>query len=171
MKLLLAPHCDDEALFAAYICLRENPLVVFCFDGAPRHGPFETRWAEALHATRILGCEAIALREPHETLEDRLSSFDPEHVWAPLPESDGNADHNLVGEIAERLWPGKVSFYVTYTDSGRTVIGEPVATEMGWLSLKQKALACYQSQIRHPATRPHFERGLDEYELNPTGVC
>jgi hypothetical protein len=28
VKLLLAPHNDDETLFAAYTCLRERPKVV-----------------------------------------------------------------------------------------------------------------------------------------------
>lgn len=139
---------------------------MFCFDGAPRHGTFETRWAEAQASTRVLGCEAIALRELPETLTDRLAVFDPEHVWAPLPEPDGNAEHNIVGEIAERLWPGRTTFYTTYNAiTGRTTVGEPVRTEPSWEQLKRQALRCYESQQVNPATRPHFERGLGEYEL------
>ena len=165
MKLLLAPHMDDEALFAALICLRERPLVLFCFDGAPRHGSFEVRWAEAQAATRILGCEALALRETPETLEERLSAFDPEHVWAPLPEEGGNAEHNIVGETAARLWGDRTSYYSTYTDSGRSTIGWPIPAKPDWVQVKRNALACYRSQIEHPATRPHFAAGFDEYEL------
>lgn len=174
MKILLAPHFDDESLFAAFICLRENPLVLFCFDGAPRHGSFETRWQEAQRATRVLGCESLALRESHETLVDRLSVFSPEHVWAPLVELGGNADHNFVGEAADSLWPGRVSAYSTYTDhAGRTEIsGAEVRREPGWEAVKRSALACYQSQSSSPLTSPHFARGLDEYELlQPTSVC
>lgn len=172
MKILLAPHFDDETLFASFICLREQPLVLFCFDGAPRHGSFETRWAEAQKATRILGCEAQALRESYETLPDRMSAFDPDHVWAPLVELGGNGDHNFVGDMAEWLWPGRVSVYSTYTDhAGRSVIeGAEVKTEPGWEAVKQSALACYQSQLSNQLTRPHFARGLEEYELELTGV-
>lgn len=166
MKLLLAPHFDDETLFSAFVCLRERPLVLFCFDGAPRHGSFDVRRGEAQEATRILGCEALALRETPETLEERLSVFDASHVWAPLPEEGGNSDHNLVGEIAGRLWPGRVTFYATYTESGRTTIGAPVPADPDWVALKREALACYQSQSANPATKSHFERGLDEYELD-----
>ena len=174
MKLLLAPHFDDESLFAAFICLRENPLVLFCFDGAPRHGSFETRWDEAQRATRMLGCEALALRESYDTLVDRLSVFDPEHVWAPLVELGGNADHNFVSDAAEWLWPGRVSVYSTYTEhAGRTVVsGAEVTPEPGWEAAKRSALACYQSQSSNPQTRPRFGRGLEAYALLPTGaVC
>ncbi len=170
MKLLLAPHFDDEALFASFICLREHPLVAFCFDGAPRHGAFDVRWKEALAATQILGCEALTLRADYDTLAERLSTFAPEHVWAPLPEDEGNGDHNIVGEAAERLWPERVSFYSTYTVEGRTTVGYPVPAEPGWVDLKRRALACYQSQIRNPQTSPHFGRDLGEYEFAPTAM-
>ena len=33
MKILLAPHNDDEALFAAYTIMREHPLVIVVTDG------------------------------------------------------------------------------------------------------------------------------------------
>ena len=170
MKLLLSPHFDDETLFAGLICLRERPLVLFCFDGAPRHGSFDVRWAEAQDATRILGCEALALRESYETLEERLSVFDASHVWAPLPEGGGNADHNLVGEVAERLWGGRVSFYATYTDEGRSEVGWPVPADPEWVERKREALACYRSQIEHPSTAPHFAGALVEYEVVPVGA-
>lgn len=143
---------------------------MFCFDGAPRHGSFAVRWKEALAATEILGCEAHALRADYTMLQAQLSGFDPEHVWAPLPEEGGNGDHNIVGEVAERLWPDRVSFYATYTSSGRSEIGYPVPAEPGWDTLKREALACYRSQSSNPQTRPHFERDLGEYEFSPTAM-
>ena len=170
MKILLSPHFDDESLFAAYLCLRERPLVLFCFDGAPRHGTFEVRWQEAQDATQILGCASLALRESYDTLADTLAEFTPEHVWAPLPEEDGNTDHNFVGEVAERLWGDRVSYFSTYTDSGRSTAGWPVPAVPEWVELKRKALACYQSQLALPSIRPHFEGGLDEYEIAPAVV-
>ena len=35
-NLLLAPHADDETLFACYTLLRHRPLVLLCFPGAER---------------------------------------------------------------------------------------------------------------------------------------
>lgn len=166
MKLLLSPHFDDESLFAAFICLREQPLVAFCFDGAERHGSFDVRLNEAIAATRILGSSSVVLRATAETLEDALLIFDPEHVWAPLPEEGGNGDHNIVGEVAERLWPDRISFYSTYTADGRTTIGFPVPAEPEWVATKRAALACYASQSSNPHTSPHFERDHGEYELS-----
>ncbi len=170
MKLLLAPHFDDESLFAAYICLREQPDVLFCFDGAPRHGSFETRWAEARQATRHLGVTAVALRATPETLADHLAAFDPEHVWAPWPEPGGNSEHNLVGDIASGLWPDRISYYTTYAESGRTTEGRQLDAEPGWAATKARALACYGSQLDNPGTRPHFERAFHEYVIEPAGV-
>lgn len=166
MKLLLAPHFDDEALFAAFVCLREHPLVVFCFDGAPRHGSVEVRSAESLRSMRVLGCDRVVLHATPETLADQLAQFEHvEHVWAPWPEAGGNSEHNLVGDVAAGLWPDRVSFFTTYTDDGRTVEGERVLPQNGWKWRKRQALACYHSQRQLPGMRPHFDRGLDEYVI------
>ena len=165
MKILLSPHFDDETLFAAHLCLREHPLVMFCFDGAPRHGDVQTRMREAEAATRLLGCDMIALHSTPDTLADNLAGYEPSHVWAPLPEEGGNSDHNAVGETARELWPERTTFYTTYTDAGRTIAGERVEPLPGWETLKRRAMSCYASQYALRATRPHFERGLDEYEI------
>ena len=169
MKILLAPHADDETLFAAMICLREHPWVMFCFDGAPRHGDRETRMREADAATRLLGCDLIALSTDHDHLRDALTGYEPSHVWAPLPEDGGNSDHNIVGETARDLWPDRTTFYTTYTDAGRSTEGVRVEPLPGWETLKRRAMSCYESQYSLPAMRPHFQRGLDEYEV--TEVC
>jgi len=162
---------DDEALFASFVCIRERPLVLFCFDGAPRHGSFEVRWAEAQKATRMLGCEALALRETPQTIEDRLAAFDADHVWAPLAEEGGNEEHNLVGEAAERLWGDRVSYYSTYTNAGPSTEGWPIPAEPVWIEVKRRAMGCYVSQIRNRCTAPHFAReDLTEYELVPAAV-
>lgn len=170
MKILLAPHPDDETLFAAMICLREHPWVVFCFDGAPRHGNAQTRMREADAAMRLLGCDMIALHSTPDALAGDLAQLDPSHVWAPLPEEGGNSDHNIVGETARDLWPDRTTFYTTYTDAGRSKTGERVEPLPGWETLKRRAMSCYESQYALPAMRPHFQRGLDEYEVTEVRV-
>lgn len=165
MKLLLSPHYDDETLFASYTLLRHHPLVVFCFAGSPRFGSRDTRIGEAKAAMSVLGCQWQ--EDEDGDLGERLAGFSPETVWAPFPEPDGHHDHNRVGVLAARLWPDRTAFYTTYTTNGRSTAGVPVATEPGWADLKRLALACYESQSSNPATRPHFDRPLDEYVVNP----
>ncbi len=166
MKLLLSPHPDDAELFACYTLLEHNPLVIVCYPGAPRHGSPETRLAETGQAMRLLSCDWLP--PTAGDLAATLALYDPSHVWAPLPEPGGNADHNTVGELAVELWPGKVTWYTTYTGDGRSRNGEVVQPLDGWETLKMRALGCYRSQLEHSGTRPHFERGLDEYVVFPT---
>lgn len=163
MNLLLAPHHDDETLFAAYTLLRYRPHVAVCFDGGTRYGATSVRQAETAAATKMLGCTWEALYEQGGDLMTALAPCDPEQVFAPMPESHGHAEHNIVASIASDLWPDRVVYYTTYTAAGRTVVGDPVPIENGWDVLKVRALACYVSQIAHRGTRPHFLRPLDEY--------
>jgi len=162
MKLLLAPHADDECLFSCYVLLRHQPLVLLCFPGATRHGDRHTREAELASAMEVVGCEWQSLVDAPD-LEEALTRYNPEQVWAPLPEPDGNTDHNYVGELAARLWPDRTIFYTTYSPAGRTVRSEPVEFEPEWPAIKRQALACYQSQQANPGTREHFVRPLGEY--------
>jgi len=129
----------------------------------------DSRLAETGQAMRILGCDWLP--PPAGDLEEALGWYDPAHVWAPLPEPAGNADHNTVGELAARLWPGKVTWFTTYTDQGRTRGGDRVDHLPGWETLKVRAMNCYQSQLAHPGTSPHFVRGLDEYVVEPAVVA
>lgn len=145
--------------------MREHPLIVFCFDGASRHGDRDTRLREADAATRLLGCDRLVLSTTRDRLTNALSAFEPSHVWAPLPEPGGNTDHNTVGNTAVALWPDRTSFFSTYTDAGRSTTGVRVEPLPGWETLKRRAMSCYESQYSLPACRPHFERGLDEFEV------
>lgn len=167
MNVLLAPHADDETLFAAYTLLRHRPLVILCLQGAARHGDPDVRAAELADAMALLGCDWDDVSRAAD-LENVLSlyTWTADHVWAPLPEPGGNSGHNKVGELAAKLWPRRVTFYATYTNAGRTITGEPVQYEQWWPGLKRNAMACYRSQLAHPGTRPHFERPLDEYVVS-----
>ncbi len=168
MKILLTPHADDETLFACYTLLREKPLVVLCLPGAERHGAFDVRLGEFVAAMKILDCPWVNLADDDDPdrLERALGQHEAEHVYAPLPEPDGNTDHNLVGNLAAILWPDVVTFYTTYTSDSRSTLGRKVSYEPDWPGLKRKALACYHSQQTNRSTRAHFERPLDEYEMS-----
>lgn len=167
MNLLLSPHHDDETLFAAYLCLRYRPHVIVCYPGAPRHGSPGIRQRETEAAMGVLGCEATTVYEDGVDLEEAIAAAAGVHgvVLAPLPEERGHSDHNRVGELAARLFPGRVVFYTTYTDEGRSTCGEPVDVQPGWETLKRLALACYPSQLKRRGTRVHFQRPLDEYAV------
>lgn len=160
MKILLAPHADDETLFSCWTLLRERPEVILCLPGAPRHGTRDVRLTEFAAAMAVVGCSWLSLVDID--LEQALGKLQPTHVWAPLPEPGGNHDHNLVGALAAKLWPGRVTFYTTYA-AARTIRGERVGCEPSWPAIKREALACYRSQQSHPGTREHFVRPLDEY--------
>jgi LmbE family N-acetylglucosaminyl deacetylase len=168
VKILLAPHADDETLFACFTLIRERPTVILCLPGAPRHGSLEERTAELAAAMEIVGCPWISLADTE--FELALGRLNPEHVWAPLPEPEGNDDHNLIGELAVRLWPDKTTFYTTYTPAARTTRGERVTYDSSWLAIKQEALACYTSQLSRRGTREHFERPLDEYLVHTAAL-
>ncbi len=169
MNILLAPHPDDETLFAAYTLLEHHPLVLVCYPGAARHGAPETRLGELADAMRVLGCDWLPPPDESVDLDGHLRAYGAfaEHVWAPYPEEGGHSAHNRVGELAVELWPGRVTWYTTYTEQGRSTAGALVSPKGGWQDLKVRALNCYASQIAHPGTRPHFKRGLEEYLVQP----
>lgn len=173
--LLLSPHHDDEALSASYICLRHRPKVIVVLNGGRKKhwvDP-EDRMAETDAAMAILGCDVEHLGFPvdisdWEPVAERLASEEPDWVWAPLWEQNGHRHHNRLSELAVRLWPGRVSFYATYSvdEKGyphKTVVGDPVPVEPDWPGLKRRALGCYRSQIEQPGTAMHFKQPLDEY--------
>jgi LmbE family N-acetylglucosaminyl deacetylase len=170
VNLFLSPHSDDEALFGTYTLLRHKPLVVVCFEGRRKRNyvPNEVRVAETDAAMRLLGCDFRQLPVPCDPpewseLEFLVRMLKPERVWAPLPELAGHPHHNAIGNLARFLWPDKTAFYATYTHSGRSTIGDRVDEESGWQDLKQRALACYQSQNSKPDTAFHFNGDTAEY--------
>lgn len=163
--LLLAPHADDESLFAAYTCQRERPKIVCCFDEGRNFG-------ELAPAAGILGCEwvgfGIQRGAPAEALMRQLETFpytEAEVVWAPAFHPDGHAEHNLVSLVARSLYGPRVRYYLTYAPRGhRQVDGQQVVPEPEQIARKLRALACYVSQMEDPATRPWFYELLDMRE-------
>ena len=160
--LLLAPHADDETLFAAYSCLRENPYIVCCFN--------QDRAPEFTVATSALNCRATTIGLPGykadflelaRHLGAAYANYD--RVYAPKWEPDGHEDHNLVADVAKHVYGDRVVSYLTYAPRGeRSRDGVEVPDVSAWeIAAKLRALSAYVSQIADPATRPWFTSLLD----------
>lgn len=182
--LFLAPHNDDETLFGAFTLLRHQPFVVVCLrsfrmtdpsypGGVPIH--YEQREQETGDAMDWLGCQwtqwehSDAAPDWEKVLGDledlRDGRIDWEHVWAPADVQNGHPQHNVIANIASEVFGKKVpiTYYLTYTAGGKDRYGREVEFEPEWVSLKHRALACYESQAAHPATRSHFLDDIREY--------
>ncbi len=179
--IVFAPHGDDETLFAAYTCIRERAHVIVCSVDADPHAR-NRRSLETTAAIRILGCSHHEWPVPADEMEkhrkqmrtwmeswdsQRLVQSTPSKVYAPAIHSEGHEQHNLIGELAVEVFghTDKLVQYCTYAPRGQRQKGEteviPTSDE---IALKFCALACYRSQIEHPATRPWFHELLDPRE-------
>jgi LmbE family N-acetylglucosaminyl deacetylase len=167
-SLILSPHDDDNVLFAAFTCMREKPLVVICTDSWIQQNRGENitpeqRMEETNMACDLLGCPVVRLGLRDDVLTEwalrralqRFHGF--ETVYAPAQIVPGNKHHNMVGQIAKEVF-GQTKEYMTYATNKLYVEGsEEVTPTLGELELKEKALACFTSQINLSATKPHFE--------------
>jgi len=160
--IFLSPHNDDETLFGAYTLMRRKPLAVVCTDCYTQSSDPSfplVRRRETLKAMEVLGCEVefLGIKDTEldeEILERALGRYNPIKVYAPLDNSK-HPQHNLVGRVARKMWPGKVVFYSTYTTEDLTPRGEfPVCASTQEEELKVWALGCYESQIK--VNLPHF---------------
>jgi LmbE family N-acetylglucosaminyl deacetylase len=175
VKLFLSPHNDDEVLFGAFTILREKPLVVIVTDSVVQEKRGYgiraiDRRAESNRAMKALMMPPpVFLRFGDETpawdlIIERLQEFNPvEHVWAPAIEDGGHPHHNKVGEIADMLWPHRVTHYLTYTVRGKSTSGKRVKFYPFWVELKLRALLQYGSQMGHESNMDHFLREQYEY--------
>jgi LmbE family N-acetylglucosaminyl deacetylase len=185
--VFLAPHNDDETLFGAFTLLRERPRVITILRSHVQEArgvavTHDEREAETAAALEVLGIGAWEqwtysdLSPPWSEIRERLASLRANHVFAPSVDLGGHKHHNAVGALARMLWPGRVTFYTTYTNRGRTTRGHEVPWKHDWALLKLQALACYQSQIVHPETRTteHFLSQQREYyarRLQPSAIA
>ena len=178
--LFLSPHNDDETLFGAFTLLRDRPRVItvlrsFVQEQRGTGVTYQEREAETQAALDVLGSPqweqwTYSDADPSwPEIRERLASLDADRVYAPAVEQGGHEHHNAVGALADELWPGKVTFYTTYTSRGRSTGPDAVAWEHEWVLLKLRALACYRSQIANPGTRTtaHFLTPQFEYYAAP----
>lgn len=174
--IFLSPHNDDETLFGAFTLLREQPRVVTvlrsCVQEQVGTGvTHREREAETEAALAVLGVTKWEQwpypdsDPPWSDVEKRLASLQAEHIYAPAIERGGHPHHNVIGQLAQALWPRKVTYYTTYTTWGRTKRGCVVPWEYEWALLKLRALSCYRSQIVLPGTwtTQHFLESQIEY--------
>ena len=174
--VFLSPHNDDETLFGAFTLLRERPRVIVLLRSYVQQErgtgvTYQEREAETSAALEVLGIEDWEqwpypdAAPPWDEVRDRLASIDADRIYAPAVEQRGHQHHNTIGQIAQMLWPERVTPYTTYTSRGRTTKGQEVPWEHEWVLLKLQALACYRSQIVIPDTRTtsHFLTPQFEY--------
>jgi LmbE family N-acetylglucosaminyl deacetylase len=146
-----------------------------------RHGfgvTADEREAETAAAMDVLGCDwaqwpYLDSAPDWDEIMAQLAHIEylgVERVFAPAVEEGGHDQHNRIGELADAIFGDRVTHYTTY-EHGRGRSGRdradaiPVPFEPGWVELKQRALACYQSQIRLESTGHHFTQPLDEWVL------
>jgi LmbE family N-acetylglucosaminyl deacetylase len=173
--LLLAPHNDDETLFAFFTLCRERPHVVVCLQSRKQEsesypggyisaGERETETDLVMSLLELLPWTQLShqdispdWRAVEESLIREKLRHDPTTVFAPAIEEGGHEQHNEIGRIALRVFGAdNVVPYLTYTQNRIRSTGREVVPEPDWIRLKFQALACYESQIRSPATRKWF---------------
>lgn len=173
MKLVLAPHNDDEGLFVAYTIMREHPLVIVVTDGYQHQRKFniptETRRKESVEACKLMGVtvEFMGLSDENLSAADlsrRLRFYKDKFdiVYAPALEG-GNRDHDTVSDVAWDIWGDKVIFYSTYNKDRLFPEGNtPIIPTVQEQRLKYKVMNCYQSQIK--INKIHFDSIIGRYE-------
>jgi LmbE family N-acetylglucosaminyl deacetylase len=191
MKYLIAPHNDDETLFASFTICREEPIVVIVYDGYVQSArgeavTAEERRQETIEACKILGAHSVVFlglrddrAEETPPILDLLHQYCPEptEIWAPAYEVGGNRQHNRVATACRdmlshpccaglRQWFPALTCYVTYTSVGKSVGSIRIDPQPEWIVRKLRAMACYESQIRISNCREHFVRGLEEYHVD-----
>lgn len=168
--LLIAPHADDETLFAAYLAQRYKAHIAVVFN--------EGREGELAQATTWLGCTYRQLRagkganavevetELRTLLDPRVQTATWERVLVPYAEPDGHEEHNLVYEVAAKVFSEHwLMPYRTYAPRGQRSHGtESFPDEPVHVARKLAALSCYRSQIEDTATSPWFYSLLDMRE-------
>lgn len=166
--ILLAPHSDDEALFASFIIQRTGAHVVVVTDDST-HSAFgitaEKRREESQEAMKILGTTVEFLGIPESELSlDTIWLPDTDGIVFAPAKQGGHAHHDIVSEAARKAYGNRVIYYTTYKKDmlvpygEMAVYGSPEETKK-----KKEALSCYRSQLA--INYPHFEavEGTPEY--------
>lgn len=169
-SIIISPHNDDSELFASYVLQRYKPLVVVVTDSFIQYERGQTditahrRRDETRAACKVLGLAApVFLGQADDCL-----TFDAVEgsYYAVLSPSDtvfcpaiqgGHPHHDMIRETLAKFWEDdvKVIEYATYAkDCWYTPLegGIELVPTPEEFALKERALACYTSQL----WQPHF---------------
>lgn len=178
--LLLAPHGDDETLFAAYTCMRYGKrmhVIVCTQDADPAIRSIRSQ--ETARAIAHFGCSHHEWPMPADQVnwdiaKEWLSGWAStnlfptkiEIVFAPAIEPEGHEHHNAVGLLAQDVFGDIVQKYLTYAPRGqRSDYGIEVLPPTAYeIARKLRAMSCYESQIMNSMSRPWFFDLLDMRE-------
>lgn len=178
MNLFIAPHNDDEALFGAYIIQTYKPLVVVVtdsyiqFERGEKECSAENRREESKRACRLLNSPVEFLCIKDTAADETLFSSamgalwkygNVDQVFAPAIEDGGNFQHNIIGRVADELYPD-VRHYYTYTRDRNYPSGEvKVEATAAMKAIKIQALAEYHSQWNNCCRMYFTQDNKDEY--------
>lgn len=176
--LLLAPHNDDETLFAAYTVLKHACDVIVVLRGVKDGGTDQAnlRAGESAYACSYLA--AGSFRQWHysdrapdwpaikSAIHDTVAAgYDL--VFAPAVELGGHEHHNAIGNLADevcRELEVELTAYMTYVRGrGRSSGSHRVVPGPGYRSRKLAAMSCYLSQIDNPDMLPWFTEWEKEW--------
>jgi len=167
--ILLAPHPDDEALFASFIVMRYKPRVVVVTNGDANPSiPPEMRMSESIMGMDAIGShvEFLELSEstPENEFKDALQSFVGPldgTFFAPYKQG-GHRHHDWVYDVVSYCKRSAI-YYSTYSKQSLKPQGQlaiiPTEDE---IKFKDLALSKYESQLK--LNREHFEAVRGEYE-------
>jgi hypothetical protein len=175
-SITISPHNDDGILFAAYLTIIWEADVFtvlrsvvqemrgYGITATMREAEDQRAFAELDVLTYRQGpCGDAAPNWPEVDRQFAALAFEYEHAIIPAVEEGGHDQHNRIGEMAAEHF-ATVTRYTTYRrGQGRSRDGVEVEPQPRWISMKHRALACYESQINEPTTRPWFVGDLAEY--------
>lgn len=164
--VLLSPHNDDEALFAAFTILRHRPRVVVCYPSERDYGDAATREAESREAVELLGGSGFEQWKGGDlvaAMRDLDARMHPARVWAP-DEQASHPQHVAVSRAAREVFGDRVIPFHTYDQTGKVRTGKLVPYEPAWVHHKLRALCRYTTQATHPRSGVFFTWDLSEYQ-------
>jgi len=173
---LLAPHNDDETLFASFTIMRERPHVIVVLRDPQNPDVRERETAAAMMQLGHVYWEQWPFPSdvpPWPGIEQEIANlaraFDI--VYAPAynfvenghkegvmpPSGWGVLQHDTIGWFAHQRLGERYRPYCLYTRwNGRQRGTEVVPEHPSHVARKLRALACYESQIAQESTREWF---------------
>lgn len=152
MKLFIACHNDDEALFGLDVLVEQRPLVVVVTHATLQGDNGYERALESYKAIKDLGLSICYLqidedKLTEEVLIDKLKDFYTTDV-VYTPALSDNPQHNLVTKVVDKIFRN-VYHYPNYLNG-------IVNKETKYPELRAKILKHYKTQINNKDTAHYF---------------